>query len=198
MQKKSFKNRSLIFGFGVAVVAGFVFFSPLTIQKKKQNGLTGLSICQVVADEKQSSVVKTAKVATLPYTSVKTLAAFSGVFREKCVGCHTIDAISEQMGKYTSANKVDFLVGWMKKIPNSGITATDAHKIALYLKYEGLYKEKCNGCHTIASVQAQIQSYAAKGKVKNLVNWMKAIPNSQISARDVNRIVNYLKATYRE
>ncbi|WP_169304786.1 photosystem P840 reaction-center cytochrome c-551 [Chloroherpeton thalassium] len=148
---------------------------------------------QVVYSEQQSQ-----KERPLPYANVDKLVSYNAVYAHKCdEGCHTIKTVSEKLDQYTSADKVDFLIKWMKRFPNSNISESDAAQIEVYLRYEGLFNLKCNGCHTQEMVADRLDYYAGKNQLDFLINWMYEMPNSDITRRDAIRIVNYLKARYK-
>jgi len=141
--------------------------------------------------------VKSKKKRPLPYANVDKLARYKSVYTKKCnEGCHTIQVVSEKLEHYTSVDKVDFLIKWMRGFPKANISDREAAQIEVYLRYEGLFNVKCNGCHTQKMVKDRLDYYAKKRQLDFLVNWMYEMPNSDMNRRHAIRIVNYLKARY--
>ncbi|HED30509.1 MAG TPA: cytochrome C [Prosthecochloris aestuarii] len=61
---------------------------------------------------------------------------------------------------------------------------------------EKVFQRKCTRCHAIKSVDNAIAQYRKKGEAEKIVRDMKAVPNSDISNKDVVTIVNYINTAY--
>lgn len=76
----------------------------------------------------------TATDAGTPAVATSEALAHEGVFKKKCNACHTYKSVESKTKNYAKQNRLDYLVGWMQKMPNSGITKDEASKILSFLK----------------------------------------------------------------
>ncbi|MBC8042988.1 MAG: photosystem P840 reaction-center cytochrome c-551, partial [Rhizobacter sp.] len=73
--------------------------------------------------------------ATAPTaTAVADVSAYEPLFKKKCNACHTYKSVEGKVKNYVRQNRTEYLINWMQKMPNSGITKDDASKIIDYVK----------------------------------------------------------------